>query len=183
MLNTLDFEALDTVTGRKISEVAHDLFAAIKKIPLGLRTEFPEILKNNNFGLSVRVTRTHAFLEISPKSKAVSSKDRERVGAYRKLFTSIDSGKAAVLRMEDARLSSVAKVSLNGAYAIALGSNISLCLWEIQSLNPYFPGKEGATKIDLLYIVGYGQRVPKETAWQEFDAMIRTTISQWHRGR
>lgn len=182
MLNSLDIEASNAATGKKVLEVAHSLFAAVKNVPLSLRKNFPEILKNNNFGLSVRVTSAQAFLEISPKSKAIPSKDSERADAYQKLFTSIDSGKEAVLRLDGARLNTVAKLGLDGGYGIALGTDVSLCLWDVISLNRYFPKEKGVTRVDLLYIVSYGELIRQDSAVHEFDTLLRWSFAAWHEG-
>ena len=182
MSNSLDLEASNAATGRKLSEVAHGLFAAVKNVPLSLRKNFPEILKNNNFGISVRVTSTQAFLEISPKSKAIPSRDNERADAYQRLFTSIDSGKEAVLRRDGARFHMISKLGLEGGYGIALGTDVSLCLWDVISLNKYFPEKKRVTKIDLLYVVSYGEVIRQDSAVHEFDTLLRWSFAAWHEG-
>ena len=70
---------------------------------------------------------------------------------------------------------------VGGGYLLALGEDISLAIWGLTCTNS-LSGIKRVTKTGLLYVVGYGPKIHPETAWEEFDAMIRVTFSKWHSG-
>lgn len=162
----------------KIHSVASSLFGAVKAAPAALRSHFPKVLRNNNFGFAVRVTKTHAFLEVTSKLNAHQSRDAERLRAYRQIFTSIESGDQAIFKMHDARLVRIGAMTLEAPHAFALGSDFSMCAWEARS-STVVNGKQSKFDIDIIYVIGFGKAIPIDDAWQEFDTLIRVTLADW----
>jgi hypothetical protein len=154
------------------------LFDTVKAAPLSARVGFPEVLRNNNFGLTLRVTNSHAFLEVTTKLRANRARDAERLQAYRQIFTSKDSRQPAVFAIDGSRFIRFSGFTAEAPHAFALGSNFSMCAWDIRS-RTLVEGRPRSFDIDVLYVVGFGRSIPAEEAWQEFDALIRVTLSDW----
>lgn len=165
-------------TSDRILSTATALFEAVKSAPLSARTNFPKVLRNNNFALAARVTTTHAFLEVTTKLHAHRSREADRLQAYRQLFTSVDSGEPAIFKIDRARLIRISGVTLEGPHAFAIGADISMCAWDARS-TAVFNGRKQTHDIDILYVVGFGETIREHDAWQEFDALIRVTLSDW----
>lgn len=166
----------------KVLSVSSALFDAVKLAPLSLRASLPSILRTNNFGLAVRVTRQYAFLEITSKFRAQRSRENERVAAYRQFFTPKDSGKPAIFSFDKARFCRVSSLTTEGAPAFSLGRDVSLCVWDIRN-SQAVRERRITTDIDLLYVVGFGDQLHDDESWQEFDALIRITLADWSSGR
>lgn len=165
-------------TGDRILTVANELFDAVKSAPLVARTQFPKVLRNNNFALAVRVTTTHAFLEVTTKLHAHRSRELDRLKAYRQIFTSTDSGQPAIFKIERARLIRISGATLEAPHAFAIGSDFSMCTWETRA-TAVINGHKQSHDIDVLYVVGFGETIREDHAWQEFDTLIRVTLSDW----
>ena len=175
----LDFSATPRrEIGDRILSVANALFDAVKSAPLVARTKFPKVLRSNNFALAVRVTNTHAFLEITTKFHAHRRREADRLRAYRQIFTSKDSGQSAILQVDQARLVRVSGGTFEAPHAFALGSDCSMCAWDLKSTTT-LNGEKTSYAIDIIYAVGYGENISQEDAWQEFDTLIRVTLSDW----
>jgi hypothetical protein len=160
--------------GDKILSVASSLFESVKHAPLHLRRTFPNVLKNNNFAPTVRVTRDYAFLEITTKLKAQSN----RTDIYRRFFSPKELQRPAIIAIDKARFARVGAISMEGGYGFSIGSDFSLCAWDLKS-SVVEHGKQSHKSIDLVYVVGFGDQIRQEEAWQEFDALIRLSISDW----
>lgn len=158
--------------------VASALFDSVKSAPMSARKNLPQILRNNNFGFAVRVTATHAFLEITTKLHAHRSREAERLRAYRQIFTSIESGQPAIFKVDKARLIRIGAMTLEAPHAFALGSDLSMCAWEARSTTKV-AGKMSTHDIDIIYVVGFGEAISVDDVWQEFDTLIRVTLSDW----
>jgi hypothetical protein len=169
-------------TGDRILSVANALFDAVKSAPVTARTHFPEVLRNNNFGLAVLATTTHAFLEVTTKWRAHRSREADRLRAYRQIFTSIESGQLALVRVNQVRLARFGRMTLEAPHPFALGSDISLCAWDVRSTT-VVNGQKQTHDIDVLYVVGFGDSIREDDAWQEVDTLIRVTLSDWSDGR
>lgn len=166
----------------RIQSVASSLFDSVKAAPASVRARFPKVLRNNNFGFAVRVTKTHAFLEVTTKLHAHQSRAAERLAAYRQIFTSIGAGDTAIFKVNDARLVRIGAMSLEAPHAFALGSDFSLCAWEVRSSSDV-KGKKSIHDIDIIYVVGFGSSIPIDDAWREFDTLIRVTLADWSAAR
>lgn len=164
--------------GAGILSVATSLFEAVKSAPLGKRTNFPEILRNNNFGISVRVTSRYAFLEVTSKLRAQKARDQERLAAYRQIFTAKESNEPALFALERSRFTRFSDMTLEAPHAFSLGADVSMCIWDVRS-ESNVDGRRRVFDIDVLYVVGFGPTIPIEDAAQEFDALIRITLSDW----
>ena len=162
----------------RILSVASELFDSVKSAPMSARKELPQVLRNNNFGFAVRVTATHAFLEVTTKLRAHRSRELDRLRAYRQIFTSIESGQPAVIKVDKARLVRVSNLTLEAPHAFALGSDFSMCAWEARSTTTV-DGKKSTHDIDIIYVVGFGETISVDDVWQEFDTLIRVTLSDW----
>ena len=165
-------------TGDRILSVANALFDAVKNAPLAARTQFPKVLRNNNFALAVRATTTHAFLEVTTKLHAHRSREADRLRAYRQIFTSIESDEPAIFRVDKARLIRVSGATLEAPHAFAIGSDFSLCTWDARS-TAVLDGQKQSHDIDVLYVVGFGELIREDDAWEEFDTLIRVTLADW----
>ena len=168
--------------GAGILSVASSLFEAVKSAPLGKRAKFPEILRNNNFGISVRVTNQYAFLELTSKLRAQKARDQERLAAYRQIFTTKESNEPALFALERSRFARFSGMTLDAPHAFALGADVSLCIWDARSASNV-DGRRRVFDIDVLYVVSFGPTIPIEDAAQEFDALIRVTLSDWSSAR
>lgn len=166
----------------RILSVANDLFGSVKAAPASVRARLPKVLRNNNFGFAVRVTKTHAFLEVTTKLHAHQSRAAGRLAAYRQIFTSVGAGDSAIFKVDDARLTRIGAMSLEAPHAFALGSNFSLCVWEVRSESDE-RGKKSVHDIDIIYVVGFGPSIPIDDAWREFDTLIRVTLADWSAAR
>lgn len=162
----------------KILGVSTVLFEAVKSAPLSLRAQFPSILRNNNFALAVRVTKKFAFLEVTSKFKAQKTRESERVATYRQLFCTKDSGEHAIFAVDKSRLCRFSGLTLEGARAFRVGSDFSLCVWDARN-SQILGDRRVITSVDLLYVVGFGDQIHEDDAWQEFDALIRVTLADW----
>lgn len=162
----------------KILKTATPLFEAVKRAPVALRTNFPEALRSNNFGLLAHVTRQYAFLEVTTKFRAQPNKWQERLHAYKQIFTSSSSGEQAVFNVNQSRFIQIAKLTAEAHHAFSLGSNFSMCAWEVRSVSEE-DGKKTTYDIDAIYVVGFGSEILEVDSWQEFDSLIRLTISDW----
>lgn len=162
----------------KILSISNALFESVKGAPLSLRAKFPAILRNNNFALSIRVTKEYAFLDVTSKLKAQRSRELDRLAAYRQYFCSKDSGKPSIFALDKARLCRFSGLTLEGAHAFSIGSDVSLCMWDTRN-STTFDGRRVTNSIDLLYVVSFGQQLLEDDAWQEFDALIRITLADW----
>lgn len=162
----------------KIIGISNALFDSVKNAPLSVRASFPGILRNNNFALTVRVTKSYAFLEVTSKFRAQHARETERVAAYRQIFCLKDSGKPALFAFDKSRLCRISGVTLEGAHAFSLGSDLSLCAWDVRN-TLVANGRRITNTIDLLYVVGFGDQIHEDDAWQEFDALIRITLADW----
>lgn len=169
-------------TGERILLVANALFDAVKSAPLALRTQFPKVLRNNNFALAVRVTTTHAYLEVTTKLRAQRSREADRLRAYRQIFTSASSGQPAIFRIDKSRLIRISRATLESPHAFALGSDLSMCAWDVSSTT-HINGQKQSHDIDIIYVIGFGETLREDDAWQEFDTLIRVTLSDWSGGR
>lgn len=165
-------------TGDRILSVANALFDAVKSAPLSARAQFPSVLRNNNFALAIRATTTHAFLEVTTKLHAHRSREADRLRAYRQIFTSIKSGQPAIFRVDRARLVRISGATLEAPHAFALGSDFSMCAWDVRSTT-VLNGQKQTHDIDIIYVVGFGEIIREDDAWQEFDTLIRVTLSDW----
>ena len=162
----------------QILAVASALFDSVKSAPMSARKKLPKILRNNNFGLSVRLTATHAYLEVSTKLHAQRSREVERLRAYRQIFTSMESGQPAVFNVDKVRLVRIGAMGFEAPHAFALGSDFSMCAWEIRSTT-IVDGKKSTHDIEIIYVVGFGETISVDDVWQEFDSLIRVTLSDW----
>lgn len=162
----------------QILSVATPLFDSVKIAPLAARKNLPRILRNNNFGMALRLTSAHAFLEISTKLYSHKNREMERLRAYRQIFTSIESGEGAIIKIDKARLARIGAMTLEAPHAFAIGSDFSMCAWEVRS-SAIIEGKKSTHDIDIIYVVGFGETIAAEDAWQEFDTLIRVTLSDW----
>lgn len=162
----------------KILSIANSLFESVKNAPISVRASFPAILRNNNFALTVYVTKKYAFLEVTSKFRAQKSREPERVSAYRQIFNPKDSGKPALIGFDNARLCRISNLTLEGAHAFGLGSDISFCIWDSKN-SLVLNGRPISNTIDVLYVVGFGAQIREDDAWQEFDALIRVTLADW----
>lgn len=143
-----------------------------------LRVNFPSVLRNNNFALAVHVTKKYAFVEVTSKFKAQKTREVDRLAAYRQFFTPKDSGRPAIFALDNARLCRFSGMTLEGAPAFSVGSDISLCVWDARS-SQILDGRRVATSIDVLYVVGFDDQIREYSAWEEFDALIRVTLADW----
>lgn len=166
----------------QILSVATSLFDSVKNAPLAARKNLPAILRSNNFGIALRLTSKHAFLEITTKLHSHKNREIERLRAYRQIFTSIESGEGAVFKIDKARLARIGGMTLEAPHAFAIGSDFSLCAYEVRS-SSIFEGKKSTHDIDIIYVVGFGEIISVEDSWQEFDALIRVTLSDWSNAR
>ncbi len=166
----------------KILATASELFGAVKSAPFSARSGFPKVFKNNNFAVALRVTATHAFLEVTTKLHAQGSREQDRVRAYRQLFTSTESGEAAVLKVDKARLIRISGATFEAPHAFAIGSDFSMCAWDVRSTTT-INGKLTSHDIDVIYVVGFGSLIREADAWQEFDTLIRVTLADWSGSR
>ena len=164
--------------GAGILSVASSLFEAVKSAPLGRRANFPEVLRNNNFGFAVRVTSRYAFLEVTSKLRAQKARDQERLAAYRQIFTAKEINGPALFALERSRFARFSGMTLDAPHAFALGADVSLCIWDARSAATV-DGRRRVFDIDVLYVVGFGSTIPIEDATQEFDALIRITLADW----
>lgn len=164
--------------GEKILSVSSSLFDAVKNAPLSLRAGFPRVLRNNNFALTVRVTKKYAFLEVSTKLRAQRSREAERMATYRQLFLPSNSGQPVMMNVDNARLCRVSGVTVDGAHAFGLGNDISLCVSEVRN-SIMMNGHRVDSSVDVLYVVGFGDLIRDDEAWREFDTLIRVTLADW----
>lgn len=164
--------------GEKILTVARTLFDSVKSAPIHGREGFPKILRNNNFGLTLLTTNTHAFLEITTKFHAQRERQAERVQSYRQIFTSSESGERAMARLTNSRLIRVGGMNVEGAHAFALGPDLSMCAWDVHS-TAVVNGHKKTCDIDIIYVVGFGESIRDTDAWMEFDTIIRVTFAGW----
>jgi len=162
----------------KILAVAGGLFEAVKSAPLSARVKFPKVLQKNNFALALRVTSTHAFLEVTTKLQAQRSRETARVNAYRQIFTSTDSGEASIFKIDKVKLVRISGATLEAPHAFAIGKDFSMCAWDIRS-TANVGGRILSHDLDVIYVVGFGSSIREEDAWQELDALIRVTIADW----
>lgn len=154
-----------------------DLFGSVRSWPLSARGGFPPVLRKNNFGLAAYATRTHAFLEITTKLRAQRNREAERLRAYRQVFTSAGSGEPAVFGVR-ARLLRFGGFTAEAPHAFSLGLDVSMCAWDIRSVAETTMGKQ-THDIDLIYVVGFGQSIREADCWQEFETLVRITLSDW----
>lgn len=166
----------------QIHSVATSLFDSVKSAPLAARKNLPEILRNNNFGIAIRVTPAYAFLEVTTKLYSQKIREPERLRAYRQIFTSKESGEFAGFIIDKTRLARVGRMTVEAPHVFALGSDFSLCAYEVRS-STIFEGKRSTYKNDIIYVVGFGETISAEDSWQEFDALIRVTLADWSRTR
>jgi hypothetical protein len=164
--------------GEQILSVAAPLFDAVKAAPLKVRENFPSILRNNNFSFAVHVTKRYAFLEVTGKFRAQRTRLVDRLNAYRQIFTDSSSGEPAIFTVTDARLVRVARLTAEAPHAFALGSDFSMCAWDMRSTTTA-GGKPVSHQIDIIYVVGFGKNIREADCWQEFDSIIRITLSDW----
>lgn len=164
--------------GERILSVSNALFDSVKKTPLTVRDKFPQVLKNNNFALVARVTKKYAFLEVTTKLKAQRTRDNDRVKKYREFFTPKESNLPAAISIDNSRYMRIEKINLRGTHAISLGSDVSLCLSEVKR-SSFEAGNPITSSLDILYVVAFGAQIREDDAWQEFDALIRVTLSDW----
>lgn len=164
-------------TAERILSVATPLFDAVKSSPLSGRAGFPQVLRNNNFGLAVRATKTHALLEVTTKLRSQRSREADRLQAYRQIFTSIDSGEPAIFGVK-ARLLRFSGFTAEAPHAFALGPDTSMCAWDVRSTDTRNLKKQ-SYDLDVIYVVGYGRSIREADSWQEFDTLIRVTLSEW----
>jgi hypothetical protein len=162
----------------KVLGVATALFESVKNAPLPLRASFPSILRNNNFALTVRVTKRFVFLEVMSKSRAQRTREAERLAAYRQFFTPTESGRVSLFRVDNARLCRFSGATFEGASAFSLGHDISLCVSEARNVQKV-GDKTHTANIDLIYVVGFGEQLHEDNSWQEIDALIRVTLADW----
>ena len=166
------------VTGERILAVATPLFEAVKVAPIGIRAKFPSILRNNNFALAVHVTRQHAFLEVTGKFRAQVARAADRLLVYRQVFTTPTSGEPALFTLTGTRLARMADFTAKAPHAFALGSDFSMCAWNLRS-TATIDGNHRSHDIDIIYVVGFGRSIHEADCWQEFDSLIRVTLSDW----
>ena len=164
--------------GAGILSVASSLFEAVKSAPLGIRANFPKVLRNNNFGFAVRVSSRYAFLEVTSKLRAQKARDQERLAAYRQIFTAEETNEPALFTFEGSRFLRFSGLTLDAPHAFGLGADVSLCVWDAQSTT-IVDGRHRVFDIDVLYVVSFGSTIPIEDATQEFDALIRITLADW----
>lgn len=162
----------------KILIVANLLFDSVKNAPLSLRTSFPNILRNNNFGLAARVTRKYAFLEVTSKFRAQRTREPERLATYRRFLCAEDSGKPVAFAINKSRLGRFSGITVEGSHAISIGSDSSFCVWDSRNILT-FADRRITTAVDLLYVVSFGDQIREDECWQEFDALIRVTLADW----
>ena len=53
-----------------------------------------------------------------------------------------------------------------------------MCTWDARS-TVIVNGTRRTYDIDILYVVGFGRSIPIEEVSQEFDTLIRVTLSDW----
>lgn len=175
----LDFSATPRrETADRVLSIASDLFESVKAAPVAVRNSFPDVLRSNNFALTVRATRTHTFLEVTTKLRAHRSRELQRVQSYRQIFTSIDSGEPTIFAIDKARLVRFGGGTLDAPHAFALGSDMSMCAWDTRVITMQ-NGQRQSHEIDIIYVVGYGSEIREDDCWQEFDTLIRVTLSDW----
>jgi hypothetical protein len=181
-LRKLDFtENPRREIGDKILSVATILFESVKNAPLDSRKSFPKILRNNNFGLASFTTKTHVFLEVSAKSRAQRDRQSERVTSYKRMFVGTDSKEPAAARIERSRIVRFSNVAFKSAHGFAIGSDISMSAWD-SKITTLTGERECVDNIDVIYVVGFGDSIREDVAWQEIDSLIRVTISGWFSG-
>jgi hypothetical protein len=172
MKQQLDFSATPRrETAERVLSIASTLFEAVKAAPLTARKTFPTVLRSNNFALAVRATPTHTFLEVTTKLRAHRNRELHRTQTYRQIFTSIDSG-------DKARLVRFGGGTLEAPRAFAIGSDMSMCAWDTKCITTQNDEKQ-SHEIDIIYVVGYGSSIREDDCWQEFDTLIRVTLSDW----
>lgn len=164
--------------GERVMNIATSLLEPVKRAPQNLRTEFPPILRNNNFGWTTRVTKKYIFLDISGKVQAQRSKDIDRLTSYRRVFTSAEQGEPAIFKIDEARMCRFSDLSTEGAYSFSLGKDFSFAAWNLRNKNTE-GGREILTDIDLIYVIGFGRVIHEDIAWQELDTLVRLTIADW----
>lgn len=176
----LDFSAAPRrETGARILSVSNALFDAVKSAPISARANFPKVLRNNNFALAVHATRTHAFLEVTTKLHAHRDREANRLRAYRQIFTSQAAGHPSLFKIDKARLVRIGGGgALEAPHAFALGSDFSMCAWDLRCTT-VLNGQKQTHNIDVIYVVGFGEAIREDDAWQEFDTLIRVTLSDW----
>jgi len=162
-------------TGKRIHQLAIDLFDAVKRAPIADRIKLPTILRNNNFSIPIRVTRTHVFLELTSKSKAQSQFDSERLKNYKRLFA-LDNTTAAAIDLTDARMARIGALTVEATCPFRIAQDTSVCIWDFCSRKSE---QDKGVHVDMLYVVGFGKRVNKYTILQEFDSLIRLTLRDW----
>jgi hypothetical protein len=174
---SLDFSPpQNTETANRILSEAKILFGAVKDLPISVRSGFPKILRRNSFGIAVHTTKTHAFLEITTKLRAKRSWEPKRIQVYRQLFTTPNSGEPALFIVS--RLNRFSAFTVEFPHAFSLGADVSMCAWDMRSVADTTGGKQ-SFDIDLIYAVGYGAFIREADCWQEFDTLVRVTISDW----
>ena len=168
--------------GEKILTIGNSLLESVKNVPISNRAGFPEVLRNNNFALAVRVTKDYAFLEITTKARAPKSREAERLSVYRQFFTPLNSGERAVFTVDQSRVCRFGEMTLEADHAFSLGSDVSICIWNVRFISTIRNQRISKT-IGALYVVGFGEKIREEEAWQEFDALIRLTLADWSAAR
>ena len=165
--------------GKRISDGARGLFEIIKHVPFNRRTHFPQILKNNNFSWSVRVTQNYAFIDFTKKSKALSGKEHERLAIFRQFFASNTATDDSMFKTDNARMVSMSGGTVVGTRSFGLGQNFSFCAWDTKNEQTGTDGKTQTTTLDLVFVVGFGPDIPADDPWPEFDSLIRVTMRDW----
>jgi hypothetical protein len=168
----------DRAIYEKILSVSSTLFESVKSAPLLIRSNFPSVLRNNNFGLALIVTRKYAFLEVTTKLKAKKEYSQARADKYRLIFATEYSNSPAFIFVNNSRLGRISGLTTENAVAVKVGSNFSFCIWDYTNRCTN-NGKINTQTVDLLYVVGFGDKIHPEDAWQEFDALIRVTLTDW----
>lgn len=168
--------------GEKIIQIGNSLFESVKSAPPSLRSGFPNVLRNNNFALAVRVTKNYAFLEVTTKARAPKSREMHRSAVYRQFFTSKSSSRRAAFAIDRSRLCRFSEISIKGTHVFSLGSDFSICVSDARCIT-ISGGRTVSSAIDVVYVVGFGDQIREDEAWQEFDALIRITLADWSAGR
>lgn len=161
-----------------IMKISNELFSAVKNAPINIRAGLPPILRDNNFDFSLLVTKNHAFLEVFNKIEVHKDTGQERIISYQQLFVPLTAPVKICIPIHKARMCRISTLGLEGGHAFAIGNDFSLCISEVISL--YIENEKPVkNKIDLMYVVGFGEELREEDAWQEFDALIRLSLADW----
>jgi len=166
----------------RILTVANSLFEAVRAAPFQSRLKFPPVLRKNNFAIVVRATKTHVFVEVTTKSKAVARFNPQRLEVYRQLFTATDSGEPFTFHVGNARFFRASDATVHNDHVFGIGPDCSMCASNFTSVR-VVNGVSIAHKVDVVYVVGFGEYVAEDDAWLEVDSLIRVTLADWSTAR